>query len=304
MTAAKIEWTDRSDWNAVRGCSRVSEGCRHCYAETIAGRFCGKGEPFAGFAQRMPTERGSVARWTGKVQLIKDRLDLPLRWKKPARIFANSMFDMFHEGLHEAEIDKLFAVMALAPQHTFQVLTKRDRRMYDYFDDMMFRSHSIFTAVKSIEGPLGSARERDDYGAFPLNNVWLGVSVESREHLNRIDNLRSTPAAVRFLSVESLLERIGKIDLTGIHWVIVGGESGPGARPFYISWAYEIVAQCQAEGVACFVKQVGPHPHRFHDVSGNTYIQAMMDRKGGDPEEWPAELRVREFPKTASVASA
>lgn len=282
MTDAKIEWTDRSDWNAVRGCSRCSEGCRHCYAEIIAGRFCGPGEPFDGFAKRMPTERGSVARWTGKVQLIEERLTLPLRWKKPARIFANSMFDMFHEDLPEDDIDRLFDVMEKAEQHTFQVLTKRSAGMRDYFERLMFRKY---------------------LDKYPLPNMWLGVSVEDREHLSRIDDLRATPAAVRFISIEPLLERIGKIDLTGIHWVIVGGESGPGARPFYISWAYEIVAQCQADGVACFVKQVGPHPHRFHDVSGNTYIQAMMDRKGGDPEEWPAELRVREFPKTSHAVA-
>lgn len=273
MTAAKIEWTDRSDWNAVRGCSRVSPGCVNCYAEGIAGRFCGPGEPFEGFAKRVPTERGSVKRWTGKVALVEERVDLPLRWKKPAMIFANSMFDMFHEQLLWSDIDRLFDVMQRCPQHTFQVLTKRDAIMRDW-----------------ALGRVG------DGGVLP-SNVWLGVSVEDRARVGRIDNLRDTPAAVRFLSVEPLLEDLGQLDLTGIDWVIVGGESGPGARPFYVSWAYSIIAQCEAAGVACFVKQVGPSLRVRHDKTGNTYVQAMMDRKGGDPDEWPAELRVRQFPE-------
>ena len=231
-----IEWTDAT-WNPIRGCSRVSEGCRNCYAEHTAARFSGKGKPYEGLATIKNVQRpdGSTLtteyHWTGEVRLIESALDAPLRWKKPRMIFVNSMSDLFHPKVQPQWMMKIFEVMARANWHTFQVLTKRPATMLD------FLTH------------------RNDLNVLP--NVWLGVSVEDRKTKFRIDWLRETPAAVRFLSIEPLLEEIGKLKLTGIHWVIVGGESGPCARPMHPDWARSVRDQCQAAGVPFFFKQWG-----------------------------------------------
>lgn len=267
MTASKIEWTDRSDWNPIRGCTRVSEGCRNCYAEGIAARFSGPGQPFHGFAER--TAKGP--RWTGKVQLVEDRLTLPLRWKKPARIFASSTSDIFHESLPDEAIDRIFAVMALATQHTFQVLTKRPERMREYLSDPARKALMSCDATALAGKKLGPGAIITPY---PLPNVWLGVSVEDQATADeRIPHLLATPAARRFLSCEPLL---GPVDLgrvyatkdqhgTYLHeapilaldWVIAGGESGPNARPMHPDWARSLRDQCQAAGVPFFFKQWG-----------------------------------------------
>lgn len=250
MSASKIEWTDRSDWNPIRGCTRVSPGCggpgKHggCYAEKIAARFSGPGQPFDGFAEM----RNGEARWTGKVALIEDRLTAPLHWRKPARIFACSMSDLFHEAMDIRWIDSVFDVMRRCPQHTFQVLTKRAAIMRDY------------------------ARV---WQKAPLPNVWLGISAERQpEWDERTSELRQTPAAIRFVSAEPLLGHIetGHVDggLHGIHWVIVGGESGPRARPCHPDWVRSLRDQCQAAEVPFFFKQWGewlpgqndPHPNQ------------------------------------------
>lgn len=273
MTASKIEWTDRSDWNPIRGCTRVSPGCQNCYAEGIAGRFSRPGQPFYGYATR--TSQG--ARWTGKIELVEDRLTLPLRWKKPARIFASSTSDIFHESLPDEAIDRIFAVMALAPQHTFQVLTKRADRMRAYMNDreaprrvwdLASESDNIFRALAANEAKWGR------HAPWPLRNVWLGVSVEDQQRADeRIPDLLATPAVKRFLSCEPLL---GPMDLGrayatkdehGVYlndapilyldWVIVGGESGPNARPMHPAWAHSLRDQCQAAGVPFFFKQWG-----------------------------------------------
>jgi len=216
--SSKIEWTD-STWNPVRGCTKVSPGCKHCYAETFAERFRGvKGHPFEfGFDLR----------------LVPEKLGDPIRWSTPRRIFVNSMSDLFHEDVSDDYIDKICRVMLAANWHTYQVLTKRAHRM----------SQLLRTKFKR---------------AAAASNIWWGVSVENRRHgLPRIDLLRRVRPAVAFLSVEPLLEDLGHFDLTGIRWVIVGGESGHGARPIDSAWVRSIRAQCQRERVPFFFKQWG-----------------------------------------------
>jgi protein gp37 len=213
----KIEWTDET-WNPVTGCVKVSPGCKHCYAERFAERFRGTpGHPFfAGFDPLLRPER----------------LDQPFRWRSPRMVFVNSMSDLFGDFVPDAFIEKVFAVMARTPQHTYQVLTKRADRMRAWMDQHGWAAQCV--------------------------NVWSGVSVEDQEHgLPRVEALRRTPAAIRFLSVEPLLEALPELDLTGIHWVIVGGESGPGARPLDPAWVREIRDVCGRAGVPFFFKQWG-----------------------------------------------
>jgi protein gp37 len=207
-----IEWTEAT-WNPVTGCTKVSPGCAHCYAETFAERFRGvPGHPY---------EQGF------DLQLRPERLQQPLAWKQPRLIFVNSMSDLFHEEIPDDYIGSVFDVMAQASQHTFQVLTKR------------------------------SVRLRDMASRLPWpDNVWMGVSVENQRWTCRVDDLRQVPAAIRFLSCEPLLGPLD-LDLTSISWVIVGGESGPRARPMNPDWARAIRAQCDAARVAFFFKQWG-----------------------------------------------
>jgi protein gp37 len=232
MSASRIEWTDRSDWNPIRGCTRVSEGCGSdrgggCYAEAIAARFSDPGMAFHGFARRTP----KGGRWTGKVALIEDRLLLPLRWKKPARVFASSTSDVFHEALSDADIDRIFAVMALCPQLTFQVLTKRSARMREYLSRPAVAVRAGLEAgVLATDAFQRNPRSTIGQGVkvelsdinpgrllnWTLPNVWLGVSVEDQGAANlRVPDLLQTPAAVRFLSCEPLL---GPVDLTNIEF--------------------------------------------------------------------------------------
>jgi len=213
-----IEWTDAT-WNPVRGCVKVSPGCKHCYAETFAERFRGvPGHPF---------EQGFDLR------LVPEKLDVPLRWRSPRRIFVNSMSDLFQEGVPTDYIAQVGHTMQIANWHTYQVLTKRHARMRDL-----------------LHGELAWLAQ--------LPHVWFGVSVENRRHgLPRIKALLETPAKVRFLSIEPLLEDLGRLDLTGIDWVIVGGESGPRSRPMSERWVLSIRDQCRKAGVPFFFKQWG-----------------------------------------------
>ena len=278
MGKTSIEWTGET-WNPVRGCSRISPGCVNCYAERMAARFvyqnvAGEGgesqKPgvFHGFAVMRP----SGPHWTGKVELIPHMLDVPLKRRKPTTYFVNSMSDLFHEGLPFEDIDRVFAVMALCPQHTFQCLTKRADRMREYFTkeiplsgrDELVAAQAAHTGrivwdARGSErhnyfgcGQIGDISNRRVFPGWPLPNVHLGVSVEDQQRKERIDMLRETPAAVRFLSLEPLLEDLGTLDLRGIGWCIVGGESGPGARPLNVDWVTSIVEQCKAAGTACF----------------------------------------------------
>jgi protein gp37 len=213
-TLSRIEWTEAT-WNPVIGCTKISAGCKFCYAESMAKRLQAMGTP--GY------ERGF------KLNLIETRLGEPLRRARPTVYFVNSMSDLFHERIPDTYIDKVLDVISRTPHHTYQILTKRAAHMARYF------------------------RTR----AVPLN-AWLGVSVENQRHgVPRIDFLRQIAARIRFLSVEPLLEDIGLIDLTGIHWVIVGGESGPKARPMQPQWAESVRQQCEAQGSAFFFKQWG-----------------------------------------------
>lgn len=213
-----IEWTDAT-WNPVRGCEKISPGCKHCYAETFAERWRGiPDHPYeAGFDPRE----------------VPDKLREPMRWKRPRMVFVNSMSDLFLSAVRESFIGEVFATMASANQHVYQVLTKRAERMRDI-------------------------TRRLDRALVHHAHIWLGVSVEDRRYgVPRIDVLREVPAQVRFLSIEPLLEDLGALDLRGIHWVIVGGESGPGARPMKKEWVRSIRAQCQAQNVPFFFKQHG-----------------------------------------------
>jgi protein gp37 len=215
---SKIEWTDAT-WNPVRGCTKISPGCKFCYAERFAERFRGVvGHPY---------ERGFDPR------LVPEKLTQPLHWRQPRMIFVNSMSDLFHEQVPDDYIAEVVKVMTRANWHTFQVLTKRSQRMME----------------------LLSTRLRD---AAKMNHIWWGVSVENRKHgLPRVGHLRSAPARVRFLSIEPLLEDVGQVPLSGIAWVIVGGESGPGARPMLKPWVLSIRDQCRRAHVPFFFKQWG-----------------------------------------------
>lgn len=284
---SKIQWTDRT-WNPVRGCSLVSTGCANCYAMKQAHRFSGKGKPYEGL-----TEIGPFGpRWNGKIRLIPDALKEPLHWKKPQRVFVNSMSDLFHEDVPREFLKAVMGVTMDCPQHAFQILTKRPQRMRE--------------VVTELNG-------------FP-SNVWLGVSVENQTTADeRIPILLETPAAVRFISAEPLL---GPIDLLNLRdgtfnaldgidfeliggdqpeqlsWVIVGGESGPGARPCDLGWIRSIKEQCQAAKVPVFVKQLGRIPLFDRDES----VRHLKDKKGGDMAEWPEDLRVREFPMESEAS--
>lgn len=319
----KIEWTDKT-WNPLRGCSRISPGCLNCYAESIAARFSGDraagltfsketagSGPFAGFAILTP----SGPRWTGKVELVEKHLYDPLKWRKPQKRFI-SMSDPFHESLPNEDIDRIFAVMSLCPHITFQLLTKRAGRMREYLCDeeqperMDFEQWAI---IEEVVDPL--SRRSDDIRATaldceegPLPNVHLGVSTENQQTADeRIPELLRTPARVRFVSYEPALEYV---DFTGylnctcdadmgtcdiclygpLHQIIIGGESGRKARPFDLQWARDTVLTCKAAETPVFVKQMGS----FAWDKGRRV--RFKHPKGGNMDEWPKELRVREFP--------
>ena len=213
MSQSKIEWTE-STWNPVTGCTKISEGCRNCYAERMARRLQAMGHK---------SYRNGF-----KLTCHPELVDLPLRWKKPRIVFVNSMSDLFHEQIEEDFIRSIFDTMHLANHHLFQVLTKRSERL------------------------AGLAP-----GLNLPHNAWIGVTVESSQYKERIDHLRSTSAGIRFLSLEPLLDDIGQLDQAGIDWVIVGGESGPGARPMNPDWARNVREQCISQGVPFFFKQWG-----------------------------------------------
>lgn len=284
-----IQWTDAT-WSVSYGCTKVSQGCKNCFAE-----------------RTLPRLGKSLDRF----ELAPDRLDLPFRWKRPRMVFVNSMSDLFHESVPDEFIVRAFTTMMECPQHTFQVLTKRAERMHAFF------------AARPSERPA-------------LPNVWLGVSVENQAAADeRIPHLLATPAAVRFASCEPLLSHVHLrptarchedmrpwLRPDGLSWVICGGESGPKARPCDVEWIRSILAQCRAADVPAFVKQLGANVEDRNDAGfdgepGHAWPEGtdpefddsdpgyqgapvrvrLRDRKGGDPSEWPADLRVREFPR-------
>lgn len=236
-----IEWTDAT-WNPVTGCSKVSPGCAHCYAETMATtRLVGR----AGYPG-LPWTPDNASE---NVVLRPERLDIPLRWRGPRRVFVNSMSDLFHELVPFEFVDRVFAVMALATQHTFQVLTKRPERMREYMSGGWERR-------EAIRAQSGMGRY-DNRNIWPFRNVWLGTSIENDRFVGRADELRRVPSQTRFLSCEPLLGPLPSLDLADIDWVIAGGESGPGARPVHSDWIRELRDRCQAAGVPFFFKQWG-----------------------------------------------
>lgn len=327
-----IQWTDAT-WNPTAGCALVSPGCTNCYAMRDAWRLAHNPNPkirakYAGTVRKV----NGKAVWTGKVNLDEEALLAPLRWRKPRRVFVDSMSDLFHESVPDDWIDRVFAVMALSPEHTYQVLTKRPERMRRYLmvgSSYMERCNAIGRAVLDIDGERMLLSR-----ALPLPNVWLGTSVEDQKRAEeRIPALLDTPAAVRFLSCEPLLGPIdigqfvveetepayrmlsrhygpnGLFDETGsqsekryrikkdhgLHWLIVGGESGPRARPFDIAWARALMAQCAGCQVPFFMKQLGSNPYN----GARRFL--CGDRHGGDPEQWPEDLRVRAFPSVCEA---
>jgi protein gp37 len=213
MKYSKIEWTEAT-WNPSTGCNKVSAGCKNCYAETMAKRLKAMGAP--GY------ENGF------EFTLMPERLDMPFKIKKPTKFFVNSMSDLFHEQMPFDFLDKVFEVIRKTPQHSYQILTKREEILRDYCSTRMMP-----------------------------DNVWLGVSIESAKTKHRLDILRTIPARIRFLSVEPLIADVGTLDLRDIHWVIVGGESGPKARPMLPEWALNVQKQCDEQGIAFFFKQWG-----------------------------------------------
>jgi len=294
--------------------------------------------PYEGLVELGPDGR---PRWTRDVRFVPEALDLPLRWTKPRRIFVNSMSDLFHEKVADEWIDRIFAVMALAHHHTFQVLTKRPERMRAYLSDPSNRPyHRILDAANDLRRAFPRRRDSgiSNPREFPMPWVHLGVSVEDQATADeRIPLLLQTPAMIRWLSYEPALGPVSFKDhdwtvkdylrgtetcqhsvrqLPGkIDWLVIGGESGPGARPFDLAWARSAIAQCRAAGVPVFMKQVGARPV-LHPVGGvfadpegwssrvpvvlqpdGSYGVMLRDRKGGDPSEWPEDLRVREFPR-------
>jgi protein gp37 len=235
---SKIEWTEKT-WNPTTGCSKVSQGCKHCYAEREWTRL--SANPKSVYFGRAFTD----------VECHEERLDAPMHWRKPSMIFVNSMSDLFHESVPFEFIDKVFAVMARARQHTYQILTKRPERMRDYMASPRHRKEAVLIASEEVE-----LCGMEDC-TWPIPNVWLGTSVEDPKSLHRIDTLRAVPAAVRFVSFEPLLANMGPVNLDGIGWAIVGGESGPGARPMDPKWARSLRDQCGQARVQFFFKQWG-----------------------------------------------
>jgi protein gp37 len=294
-----IEWTQQT-WNPTTGCDRVSPGCQHCYALVMANRLKAMG---VGKYQRDgdPATSGPGFGITEH----RDTLGAPLRWRTPRRVFVNSMSDLFHPGVSGEFIARVWAVMAATPQHTYQILTKRPARMRSLLTRERFRQDVIAQTPAGLDR---DAVESAIRGCWPLRNVWLGVSVEDQKRAElRIPALTGTPAVVRFLSCEPLL---GPLDLSrhlgveyydsfddwgkelfaefggriggGLHWIIVGGESGPGARAMHLDWARTLLAQCHAGEIPVFVKQLGT-------------VWASHG-KGNNPHTWPADLRVRAYP--------
>jgi protein gp37 len=306
--STKIEWTRGDDgtsgmtWNPTTGCDRISPGCDHCYALTLAKRLKGMGQA--------KYQNDGDPRTSGPgfgLTAHPDALTLPLHWRKPQRVFVNSMSDLGHARVPRDFLVQVWAVMAMAERHTFQVLTKRPERLRRLLADecrcgsghapgVHFRSamdwagtpHSPTYVPGVVGGEVYHRRE------WPLPNVHLGTSIELDRYCRRADDLRETPAAVRFLSLEPLLGPLPSLDLTGISWCIIGGESGPGARRMDIGWARELIAQCREAHVAPFVKQMGSVAGRELGAGG----------KGGDWDAWPADLRVREFPAEPVPAAA
>jgi protein gp37 len=347
--SSKIEWTNTT-WNPLVGCRSCSSGCAKCYAEVMSNRLKGMAKKDLqsgknpGRKSHYLNVIGENGKWNNQVELVPEALADPLKWKRPRKVFVNSMSDLFYGNDADLRscgargikftpvpfeyVDKVFAVMALCPQHIFQVLTKRPDRMAKYFE-LPDRHNQIELAAESIKAGDPSFGGKHLLPAIPFKNVHLGTSVENQAAADeRIPYLFKCPAAIRFLSAEPLLGGIGLArHLPHVHgiradrfWVIVGGESGLGARPCDVDWIRSIVSQCKAAGVACFAKQLGANVRDMGTTSADHFDESecwpkgtkidksdshhvlLDDSKGGSPDEWPIDLRVREFPQLQKVA--
>jgi protein gp37 len=325
MNKSPIEWTEVT-WNPIRGCSRVSEGCRNCYAERDAAR---KNENpkvpgYRGFSRFVQIGGKQVPQWTGKVAFIESKLEEPLHWRKPARVFVNSMSDLFHEALPDEAIDRIFAVMAMCRQHTFQVLTKRPERMLKWATRT--RGNHCIEALN-----VGTGRVISGSWIDPIENVWLGVSVEDQETADeRIPLLLQTPATVRFVSYEPALAPVDFANVLmpdgdhlgaglfndgedcGVDWIIVGGESGPGARTPNPAWFQRVRDDCAVAGVPFLFKQWGDwspdKPANWIKTSSRKYSHETeaWDRNGEKynplnppPDHFPSVMMYRVGKKSA-----
>jgi len=297
-----------------------SAGCANCYAETMSKRIAAMAAADIARGRTPGRKRhylevlNEKGRWNGKIALVYEALEDPLNWKRPRQVFVNSMSDLFHPDVPFDYVDRVFSVMALCPQHTFQILTKRPERMVEYLtaevplssrEDMVAGMHPMELDGKPFawgqtkpDQVKSDTYARRPWPGWPLSNAWLGVSAEDQKSADeRYQHLRRCPAAVRFYSAEPLIAPIDRLPLEGIDLCIVGGESGRGARPCGVHWVRSIVRQCRAAGVACFVKQLGANC-RMELAEGAIGPRiALKDSKGGDPSEWVEDLRVREFPK-------
>ena len=284
----EIEWTDAT-WNPITGCSVVSPGCKHCYAMRLAGGRLKNHPSRRGLTG--PTAAGPV--WNGKVRWNEKWLPAPLKWKEPKRIFVCAHGDLFHESVPLEWIDRIHAVMGLAPHHVFQVLTKRSERMMRYYNDsdMWQAVHDMAHAVMIRYGRHYSGPEWLPLLTFtPLNNVWLGVSVEDGDRVERIHHLKATPAALRFVSFEPLLEDVSPLDLRDLDWAIAGGESGPRARRMDPEWVRMLRDHCCDKEIAFFFKQWGgPRPKSAGRLLDGVLHDSIPER--ADKGSWRIPLQ-------------
>ncbi len=313
-----IPWTDWT-WSPVIGCTRVSPGCEHCYAERLVAVRMSRNPMLPMYHGLASVRASGEPQWSGEVRFLPERLAEPLSWRKPRKVFVCDMSDMFHDGVTNEQIAAVFGVMAATPHITYQILTKRPERMARFFAWL----------DKEAQGPSGQPRAlrcgaaAANFGAdvdylglpdvWPLPNLWVGTTVEDQKRADdRLQHLRRVPARVRFLSIEPLLERI-EPQLDGISWVIIGGESGQHARPFDVAWARDLLQRCREAGTAPFVKQLGSHviwdgisrpgeywpsDTRTEDrMIGQGWRVHLRDRAGGNMSEWPDDLKVRDFPE-------
>lgn len=301
-----IQWTDAT-WNFIRGCGRKSPGCENCYAEVVANRFSGPGQPFEGLitlGQKGP-------RWNNKIKLVPEKMDQPLRWTRKRMIFVNSVSDLFHKNVPFEFIAASFGVMAEANKHIFQILTKRPERAKVFFGWLTAEATSRGTTMVDVcldEAAKVTKRKKlsGPQPAWPLSNVWLGVSAENQATADdRIPKLLMLPAAVSWVSYEPALGPVNFYGWLGsqpaksgsnigstIDWIVVGGESGSNARKFHWKWAEDVVMQCKNSTTKVFVKQMGTNP----DMTGAN-VPPLTSRKGGDMAEWPTTIQVREYPR-------
>ncbi|MCF6467315.1 phage Gp37/Gp68 family protein [Nonomuraea sp. MG754425] len=299
-----IEWLNKpgyqpATWNPTIGCKRVSPGCDNCYPIPLARiREANPNPKIAAAFAGVVEHTGDRLDWTGQVNLLPDRLDMPLKWRQPRMVFVNSLSDLFHDAIPDQFITQVFAMMASAPQHAFQILTKRHGRMRSLLSSEVFRTEVAYWAGQMCENG-DVMHDSVMFGEWPRRNIWLGVSVENQQWADiRIPALLETPVAVRWISAEPLLGPVTlcRINWIGrdplqrneprLDWVVAGGESGPGARPMHPDWPRRLRDQCVKTGVPFFMKQAGAVLAKEWGCS---------DSKGHNPAEWP-ERFPREYP--------